>query len=171
MRFAWMLLIPLMIGVAEPAAAQRQPMPQARVTMDAARRTAMQRVPNSTEMKGELKYKDGKPVYEFDLMSAGKSGHQQVTVDAVTGSVMQVDQKSGNPMQGGQPRVSMAAARKTAMQRVPNSAVIREEFEHKHGKPVYTFNLQTMGKTGYDEVSVDANTGSILKVEHEASSH
>ena len=36
------------------------------------------------------------------------------------------------------------------------------------GKLVYTFDIKVPGKSGYEEVEVDAMMGTVLKVEHES---
>lgn len=168
MRFTWMLLVPLMIGVAAPADAQHKDPP---VPMATARKAAMERVPNSTVLKGELEYENGKPMYEFDLKVPGKSGYEEVKVDGTTGRVTSVKHESGHEMKGEAPRIGMDAARRTAMQRVPNSRVIKEELDHENGTPVYEFDLQVTGKSGYEEVKVDGMTGNVISVKHETSHH
>jgi hypothetical protein len=65
------------------------------------------------------------------------------------------------------PAISMEAARKTALHRVPGATVKKEELEKEHGKLIYSFDLSVPGKTGIDEVQVDAMTGKVLSVEHE----
>jgi uncharacterized membrane protein YkoI len=165
MRFAWILLVPLMMGVSVPAHAQRRADPP--ITMEAARRTAMERVPNSTVVRSKLEHENGKPVYEVDLREAGKSGIERVMVDGTTGRVTSIKHESAKTMKGAAPRITMAAARRAAMERVPHSTVIKEELEHKNGKPVYEFDLRVPGKAGYEEVMVDGTTGAVLSVKHE----
>jgi len=63
-------------------------------------------------------------------------------------------------------RVSMDAARHTALVRVPGT-VRHEELEREGGRWIYSFEITT-GGPGIEEVNVDADTGVILNVEHEA---
>ena len=65
------------------------------------------------------------------------------------------------------PAITLEAARKTALDRVPGATVKKEELEREHGKLIYSFDLSVPGKTGIDEVQVDAMTGKVLGVEHE----
>ncbi len=65
-------------------------------------------------------------------------------------------------------KVSEADAAKTALAKVPGSTVKSSELEREDGKLIYSFDLATKGKSGIDEVHVDAITGAIVgKVEHE----
>jgi uncharacterized membrane protein YkoI len=42
------------------------------------------------------------------------------------------------------------------------------ELEQEHGSLVWSFDLAVPGKPGIEEVNVDAVTGKIVSVEHEA---
>ena len=55
-----------------------------------------------------------------------------------------------------------------AMDRVPGGRVTKAEIEMEGGKLVYSFDLAVSGKSGVDEVLVDAHTGAIVSVEHES---
>jgi uncharacterized membrane protein YkoI len=59
----------------------------------------------------------------------------------------------------------LSAARRLA--RVPNSEVKSAELEEEGGKLVYSFDLAVRGRTGVDEVQVDAVSGEIVSVHHE----
>ena len=59
-------------------------------------------------------------------------------------------------------KISMAAAKKTALAQVPNGHVKSSELERENGKLVYSFDIATKGKTGIDEVQVDAVTGALV---------
>jgi hypothetical protein len=65
------------------------------------------------------------------------------------------------------PRVTESAARAIAMARVPGAQVKSHELEREHGKLVYSYDLAVPGKSGIEEVQVDARTGKIVAVEHE----
>lgn len=67
---------------------------KATITPDAARKLATDRVANSTISKEELEVEDGKLVYSFDLKVAGKSGIEEVLIDAKTGKVISQEHES-----------------------------------------------------------------------------
>jgi uncharacterized membrane protein YkoI len=66
-----------------------------------------------------------------------------------------------------QARITPDAARATALAKVPGAVVQSQELEREHGKLIYSFDLKVPGKTGIDEVNVDAITGKVLVVQHE----
>ncbi|MBA3646158.1 MAG: PepSY domain-containing protein [Gemmatimonadaceae bacterium] len=66
-------------------------------------------------------------------------------------------------------KVSKEAATTTALARVPGATVSSSELEREHGKLLWSFDLKTAGKTGIDEVQVDAMTGAVIgKTVHES---
>jgi uncharacterized membrane protein YkoI len=67
---------------------------KAKVTPEAARASALARVQGSTIQDQEIEYEDGKLVYSFDLKVAGKSGIEEVLVDALTGAIVSVEHES-----------------------------------------------------------------------------
>lgn len=74
-------------------AATRQDIPpelarQARITLEQARATALAKVPHGEVSSVELEKEKGKLVYSFDIVVPGKSGVEEVAVDAVTGKVV-----------------------------------------------------------------------------------
>jgi len=66
----------------------------AKVTMAQARRTALERVPGGIVKTSALEHEGGKLIYSFDIVEKGKPGRQEVKVDAMTDSVLSVDQES-----------------------------------------------------------------------------
>ncbi|MEA2602949.1 MAG: hypothetical protein QOF89_3941 [Acidobacteriota bacterium] len=67
-----------------------------------------------------------------------------------------------------QAKISLETARATALAKVPNGTVKSEELEKEHGKLIYSFDIQVPGKSGIEEVNVDAIDGKVLGVEHES---
>jgi len=65
-------------------------------------------------------------------------------------------------------KISEAAAAETAQKRVPNATIARVELERENGKLIYSYDMKTKGKSGVDEVNVDAVTGKIISVAHES---
>jgi uncharacterized membrane protein YkoI len=64
-------------------------------------------------------------------------------------------------------KISMADAKKTALAQVPKGTVKAGELEREGGKLLYSFDIVTKGKSGIDEVQIDAITGAVLSNKHE----
>ena len=65
-------------------------------------------------------------------------------------------------------KITEAAAKVTALSKVPGGHVKSSELERENGKLLYSFDIATKGKSGIDEVQVDAITGAqIGNVVHE----
>ncbi len=67
-----------------------------------------------------------------------------------------------------QAKVTEDSARAVALARVPHATVTEVELEQEHGSLVWSFDLTVAGKPGIEEVNVDALTGKVVSVEHEA---
>jgi hypothetical protein len=66
-------------------------------------------------------------------------------------------------------KVTSEAAIATAQAKLPNAKLKAAEIEEENGKLIYSFDFETAGKTGIDEVNIDAVTGKLVgKVEHES---
>jgi uncharacterized membrane protein YkoI len=64
-------------------------------------------------------------------------------------------------------KISEATARATALKEVPNGTVKSSELERENGKLIYSFDITVPGKTGIDEVNVNAIDGSVVAKQHE----
>ena len=64
-------------------------------------------------------------------------------------------------------KISEATARATALQQVPNGAVKSSELERENGKLIYSYDITVPGKTGIDEVNVNAIDGTVVAKQHE----
>jgi uncharacterized membrane protein YkoI len=64
-------------------------------------------------------------------------------------------------------KISEAAARATALKEVPNGSVKKYELERENGKLIYSYDISVPGKTGIEEVAVNAIDGSVVAHEHE----
>ncbi len=64
-------------------------------------------------------------------------------------------------------KVTEKAARATALAQIPGGTVKSGELERENGKLLYSFDIASKGKTGIDEVQVDAITGTVLSNKHE----
>ena len=65
-------------------------------------------------------------------------------------------------------KITSEAAIATAQAKFPKAKISEAEIEDEDGKLIYSFALKTEGKSGIDEVNVDAMTGKVLKTEHES---
>jgi len=65
-------------------------------------------------------------------------------------------------------KVTPEAATATVLAKVPGGTIRTGEIEKEDGKLIYTFIVKVAGKSGVEEVNVDALTGKIVAVEHEA---
>jgi len=66
-------------------------------------------------------------------------------------------------------KISEADARATALKQVPNGTVKSEELEREHGKLIYSYDITVPGKTGIEEVNVNAIDGSVVGKPHHES--
>lgn len=64
-------------------------------------------------------------------------------------------------------KIAEADARVTALKEVPNGSVKSEELEREHGKLIYSYDITVPGKSGIQEVNVNAIDGSVVAKEHE----
>jgi uncharacterized membrane protein YkoI len=64
-------------------------------------------------------------------------------------------------------RITMAQARALATKTVPGAKIQAGEIEREGGKLIYSFDMKTQGKTGIDEVNIDAMTGTVIGNQHE----
>ena len=53
------------------------------------------------------------------------------------------------------------------MARVPKGHIEAMELENEDGKFIYSYDVKTPGKSGTDEVHVDAMTGKVIGLVHE----
>ncbi|MGH7594012.1 MAG: PepSY domain-containing protein [Gemmatimonadales bacterium] len=65
-------------------------------------------------------------------------------------------------------KVSLADATATAQKEVPEGKIASHELEHEKGKLIYSFDIKVAGKSGIDEVNVDAMTGAMIEKVHES---
>lgn len=65
-------------------------------------------------------------------------------------------------------KITESAAAATAQKRVPKGKIEGVELEMENGKLMYSYDLKTAGKSGIDEVNVDALTEKIIGFSHES---
>jgi uncharacterized membrane protein YkoI len=63
--------------------------------------------------------------------------------------------------------VNEADAAKAAQARVKHGRIQAVELEDEGGKLIYSYELKVAGRSGVEEVNVDAKTGKVVNVEHE----
>jgi len=64
-------------------------------------------------------------------------------------------------------RMTMADARVMAQKTVPNATIQAGEIEREGGKLIYSFDMKVPGKSGIDEVNIDAMTSKLVSHQHE----
>jgi len=65
-------------------------------------------------------------------------------------------------------KITESAAAATAQKRVPKGTIDGVELEREKGKLMLSYDIKTPGKSGVDEVNVDAITGKIIGFSHES---
>ena len=63
--------------------------------------------------------------------------------------------------------VSESDAAKTAEARLPKGHIESVELENEKGNLIYSYDIKVPGKSGVEEVNVDAMTGKVVNTEHE----
>ena len=72
-----------------------------------------------------------------------------------------------DPVLAAEAKISLDSARKIALHKVKNGSVTSEELEREHGYLIYSFEVKVPGKSGIQEVSVNALNGAVIGVHHE----
>ncbi len=67
-----------------------------------------------------------------------------------------------------QAKIGLDTARATALAKVPGGEVRSEELEREHGKLIYSFDIAVPGKSGIEEVNVNAMSGKVIDKHHES---
>lgn len=65
-------------------------------------------------------------------------------------------------------KVAEDSAAKVAQARIPSGTIEAVELENEHGKLQYSYDIKVAGKSGIEEVNVNAMNGSVIGVEHES---
>ncbi|MEP6495099.1 MAG: PepSY domain-containing protein [bacterium] len=65
-------------------------------------------------------------------------------------------------------KITEDVAAATAQKRVPKGTIEGVELENEKGKLIYSYDIKTAGKSGIDEVNIDAMTGKIVSFAHES---
>ena len=67
-----------------------------------------------------------------------------------------------------QATITEDSAVKLAMKAVPTGTIKSLELEKEKGKLIWSMDMTVPGKSGIDEVNIEAVTGAVLPVQHEA---
>jgi len=100
--------------------------------------------------------------------TSNKSSAKPAQATATTKPKTHVKKKETQEQMQKEAKISEATARETALARVPNGSVKSSELEREKGKLVYSYDISVPGKSGVEEVNVDAMTGKVIAVEHES---
>jgi uncharacterized membrane protein YkoI len=101
-------------------------------------------------------------------LAAGAAHAQSATASATAGaksSPIKVEEATPGLLK--KAKITPEAALAAAQIKVPNGKFDAAEIEQEDGKLMYSFDFKVAGRTGIDEVSVDAMTGKAGKPEHE----
>jgi uncharacterized membrane protein YkoI len=64
-------------------------------------------------------------------------------------------------------KISEKTARATALKEVPNGKVTSYEIERENGNLIWSYDIKVAGKSGIEEITVNALTGAVVTHEHE----
>ena len=67
-----------------------------------------------------------------------------------------------------QAKISENSAAKIAQAKIPNGKIEAVELESENGKLQYSYDIKIAGKSGIEEVNVNAMDGTLVGVEHES---
>jgi len=91
-----------------------------------------------------------------------------LAVAAVSASAQETYKKDIPDSLAKRAKITEAAAAATAQKRVPKGKIEGVELEMENGKLQYSYDIKTEGKSGADEVNVNAVTGKIIGFKHES---
>ena len=66
-----------------------------------------------------------------------------------------------------QAKVAESEAAKSAVAKVPNGQIQAVELESEDGRLIYSYEIKVPGRSGIEEVNVNAKTGEVVGSEHE----
>jgi uncharacterized membrane protein YkoI len=67
-----------------------------------------------------------------------------------------------------QAKVTEPAAAKLALARVAHGRITAVELENEGGRLIYSYEIKVPGRSGVEEVNVNAKTGKVVNTEHES---
>ena len=75
--------------------------------------------------------------------------------------------KEATPGLAAQATISADSAQKIALAQVPRGRVREAALQEENGTLVYSYDIKARGKSGVEEVMVDAKTGAVVSTKHE----
>ena len=97
--------------------------------------------------------------------AAGATAHAQAATPAAQAHT--AVHVSGSAKLKAEAKITEAAAIASARKVVPTGKIESAEIEREGGKLIYSFDIKVPGKSGIEEVNVDAMTGALIAHEHE----
>ena len=76
--------------------------------------------------------------------------------------------KEATPGLAAQATISADSAQKIALAQVSRGRVREAELQEENGTLVYSYDIKARGKSGVEEVMVDAKTGAVVSTKHES---
>jgi uncharacterized membrane protein YkoI len=155
------------VAVVTLPAAHAFDMPETKVSMEQCLKAALA-VRDGDVRRLQLEVEDGKPIYEFAIRV--KSGETwELECDAATGEIVEVERNSSpnDPVWTKSAKLLSKQASDIAVKAHPGKVKGTEREILGDGRPMW--EVEIMDASGKEiEVHVDARTGEILSVEHEA---
>ena len=105
-------------------------------------------------------------VFTAVIAAASVSGAQQVASVRQSPAVLQKKAETQADLQK-EAKMTMADARAMALKTVAGATIQAGEIEREGGKLIYSFDMKVTGKSGIDEVNIDAMTGKLVSKQHE----
>ncbi len=163
-------------GTARTTARNSETRNSDRITTQKARDAAMDRVPNGTIARTEFSQSGGSGAGAYTLIMVDGSNRYNVTVDARSGEVTNVDQnpiisttKPANlPASQTMPeaKITPERAMQLASQRVQGGHVVEVDRAMSNNRAVY--NIEMVSDTSKVDMKMDADTGEILSYDEQS---
>ena len=102
-------------------------------------------------------------------LAAGAASAQQATSDSSHAHHARsaTHRSSSQAALRAEAKIGADSARSLAMKEVPGGKIQSSELEREHGKLIYSYDIKVAGKSGIEEVNIDALTGALVAHEHE----
>lgn len=125
---------------------------------------AKKKVTGASIKNVRLDYDDGVPEYKVTL-TKGKKRYKLI-YHAQTGKLLEYEWELATNVDSSSEYIGTAKAKEIALEKVPGATIIKSEFDHDDGTPVYELEL-IKDQTEY-EITIHAKTGKILEYDYEA---
>lgn len=146
---------------------------QATVSPAHARLAAFGAFPGTQMVAAQIRRQGNRLVYSFDLEYAGRSGTEQVQIDAATSQVVRLvysvepDPKlhlvvTAPPELVSLVKSSFAGARNAAEAAVENGRVVRCRLSVEQARTLYLFDMEVDEAGGRQQALIDATTGDMI---------